>query len=133
MKLVLACLSFTALLPSFVWETGHKTTPTVLPEMPLLVPLWRLHLCILWCFRLYIFLIFIFMHHFFSCLRSAILMSRSAILSCSAISTLESGSVLYLMPVLPPLMNLEGGTTLKLKGRSNHTIKVNFICDSLNC
>ena len=129
MKLVLACLSFTALPPSFVWETGHKTTPTVLPEMPLLVLLWRLHSCILWCFHLYIFLIFIFMHHFFLCLRSAILMSRSATLSCSVISTLESGSVLYLMPVLPPLINFGRNTTLKLKGRSNHTIKVNFICN----
>ena len=101
----------------------------VLPEMPLLVPLWRLHSCILWCFRLYIFLIFIFMHHFFSCLRSAILMSRSATLSCSVISTLESGFVLYRILVLPPLMSLESSTTLKLKVRINHTIKVNFICD----
>ena len=67
MKLVLACLSFTALPPSFVWETGHKTTPTVLPEMPLLVQLWRLHSCILWCFHLYIFLIFIIMQcHLYS-------------------------------------------------------------------
>ena len=129
MKLVLACLSFTALPPSFVWETGHKTTPTVLPEMPLLVPLWRLHSCILWCFRLYIFLIFIFMHHFFLCLPSAILMSRSATLSCSVISTLESGSVLYQMPDWQLLMSLESSTTLKLKVRINHTIKVNFICD----
>ena len=84
----------------------------------------RLHSCILWCFHLYIFLIFIFMHHFFLCLRSAILMSRFATLSCSVISTLESGSVLYLMPVLPPLINSERNTTLKLKSRSNHTIKL---------
>lgn len=75
------------------------------------------------------FLIFIFMHHFFSCLRSAILMSRSATLSCSVISTLESGFVLYRILVLPPLMSLESSTTLKLKVRINHTIKVNFICD----
>ena len=102
---------------------------SLLPEMPLLVPLWRLHSCILWCFRLYIFLIFIFMHHFFSCLRSAILMSRSATLSCSVISTLESGSALYRILVLPPLMNFGCSTTLKLKVRINHTIKVNFICD----
>ena len=102
---------------------------SLLPEMPLLVPLWRLHSCILWCFRLYIFLIFIFMHHFFSCLRSAILMSQSATLSCSVISTLESGFVLYLMPGLPPLINFGRSTTLKLKVRINHTIKVNFICD----
>ena len=100
-----------------------------MPEMPLLVQLWRLHSCILWCFHLYIFLIFIFMHHFFSCLRSAILMNRYAILSCSVISTLESGFVLYQMPDLPPFMSLESSTTLKLKVRINHTIKVNFICD----
>lgn len=72
---------------------------------------------------------FIFMHHFFSCLRSAILMNRYAILSCSVISTLESGFVLYQIQDLPPLMSLESSTTLKLKVRINHTIKVNFICD----
>ena len=110
------------------WETMVSLIPTVLPEMPLLNII-RITFMYLMVLPLYIFLIFIFMHHFFSCLRSAILMSRSATLSCSVISTLESGFVLYRILVLPPLMSLESSTTLKLKVRINHTIKVNFICD----